>query len=350
MKRKICDRFISGFHGERLSLWHVSLLKRLSLMGTEGIYERYVNFYTDFAFKKLFGTEVNKGLLISFLNALLHGREEIRDITYLNTEHLGTQEYDRRAVFDVYCTNERGEHFLVEMQKGEQQFFKDRSVYYSTFAIREQAPRGEWNYGLKGIYTIGILNFCFDRSDADYRHEVKLMDVAKKEVFYDKLTFIYLEMPKFTKKEDELDTLFDKWLYAIRNMASLMDRPRALQEKVFQHLFEAAEIAKFDRKERYEYEESLKAYRDWFSVMETAEQRGHKKGFSKGLVKGREEGLQQGLEKGLVKGREEGLVKGREEGVNKEKKTIALKMKSMGMPVDVIASATGLSPEEITAL
>ena len=215
-------------------------------MGTEGIYERYVNFYTDFAFKKLFGTEVNKGLLISFLNALLHGREEIKDITYLNTEHLGTQEYDRRAVFDVYCTNERGEHFLVEMQKGEQQFFKDRSVYYSTFAIREQAPRGVWNYGLKGIYTIGILNFCFDKEDEGYYHEVKLMDTEKKKVFYDKLTFIYLEMPKFTKSEEELETLFDKWLYAIRNMASLMERPRVLQEKVFQHLFEVAEIAKFD--------------------------------------------------------------------------------------------------------
>ena len=79
-------------------------------MCTQGIYDRYVNFYTDFAFKKLFGTEVNKELLISFLNALLKGREEIQDISYLNTEHLGTQEYDRRAVFDVYCTNERGEY------------------------------------------------------------------------------------------------------------------------------------------------------------------------------------------------------------------------------------------------
>ena len=128
-------------------------------MCSEGIYDRYVNFYTDFAFKKLFGTEINKDLLISFLNALLQGREEIKDISYLNTEHLGTQEYDRRAVFDVYCTNEKGEYFLVEMQKGEQQFFKDRSIYYSTFAIREQAPRGEWDYGLKGIYTIGIQNF-----------------------------------------------------------------------------------------------------------------------------------------------------------------------------------------------
>ena len=299
-------------------------------MGTEGIYERYVNFYTDFAFKRLFGTEPNKELLISFLNALLHGREEIREITYLNTEHLGTQEYDRRAVFDVYCVNEKGEHFLVEMQKGEQQFFKDRSVYYSTFAIREQAPRGEWNYGLKGIYTIGILNFCFNKKDSSYYHEVKLMDTATREVFYDKLTFIYLEMPKFTKTEAELSTMFDKWLYAIRNLPSLLERPRALYEKVFQRLFEAAEIAKFDRRERYEYEESLKAYRDWFSVMETAELRGEERGHAKGL--------------------KEGHAKGLEEGTHKANVAIASRLKQMGLSVEDIQKATGLSEEEIREL
>ena len=290
-------------------------------MCSEGIYERYVNFYTDFAFKKLFGTEVNKDLLISFLNALLHGREEIREITYLNTEHLGTQEYDRRAVFDVYCKNEKGEYFLVEMQKGEQQFFKDRSIYYSTFAIREQAPRGEWNYGLKGIYTIGILNFCFENTDPSYYHEVKLLDTKTKEVFYDKLTFIYLEMPKFTKTEAELETLFDKWLYVIRNLASLMERPRALQEKVFQHLFDAAEIAKFDKKERYEYEESLKAYRDLFSMVETAK--------LKGRAEGRAEGLKEGLER-------------LEDSVRN--------FKQMGFPIAAIAKATGLSEEEVQQL
>ena len=299
-------------------------------MGTEGIYERYVNFYTDFAFKRLFGTEPNKELLISFLNALLHGREEIREITYLNTEHLGTQEYDRRAVFDVYCVNEKGEHFLVEMQKGEQQFFKDRSVYYSTFAIREQAPRGEWNYGLKGIYTIGILNFCFNKKDSSYYHEVKLMDTATREVFYDKLTFIYLEMPKFTKTEAELSTMFDKWLYAIRNLPSLLERPRALYEKVFQRLFEAAEIAKFDRRERYEYEESLKAYRDWFSVMETAELRGEERGHAKGL--------------------KEGHAKGLEEGTHKANVATASRLKQMGLSVEDIQKATGLSEEEIREL
>ena len=146
-------------------------------MCSEGIYDRYVNFYTDFAFKKLFGTEINKDLLISFLNALLQGREEIKDISYLNTEHLGTQEYDRRAVFDVYCTNERGEYFLVEMQKGEQQFFKDRSIYYSSFAMREQAPRGNWDYGLKA-YEDGIRTGNFVRQVALCHPQFGFLDGA----------------------------------------------------------------------------------------------------------------------------------------------------------------------------
>ena len=299
-------------------------------MCLEGIYEKYINFYTDFAFKRLFGTEVNKDLLISFLNALLLGREEIKDISYLNTEHLGTQEYDRRAVFDVYCTNEQGEYFLVEMQKGEQQFFKDRSLYYSSFAIREQAPRGNWDYDLKGIYTIGILNFCFHSQDPSYYHEVKLMDTVTEEVFYDKLTFIYLEMPKFTKTESELETLLDKWLYAIRNLASLMDRPRALQEKVFQHLFEAAELAKLAPKDRYAYEESLKNYRDWYSVMKTAEMKGHAAGHAAGL--------------------EEGRAEGRAEGAHEAKLSAAAKLKNMGLPISDIVKAPSLTVDEITQL
>lgn len=304
-------------------------------MGTEGIIERYVNFYTDFAFKKLFGTEMNKDLLISFLNALLQGREVVLDVNYLNTEHLGTQEYDRRAVFDVYCKNDKGEVFLVEMQKGEQQFFKDRSIYYSTFAIREQAPRGEWNYELKGVYTIGILNFCFDKErEGNYYHEVKLMDTATKEVFYDKLVFIYLEMPKFTKQENELESLFDKWLYVIRNLAALMERPRVLQEKVFTHLFEAAEIAKFSRVERYEYEESLKAYRDWLSVMATAELRGEERGEERGFKKGEEKGLKEGLEKGRLE----------------ERLRNARGLKARGVDADIIAQVTGLSEDDILGL
>ena len=296
-------------------------------MGTEGIQDKYINPYTDFGFKLLFGTAMNKELLISFLNALLFKEETVKDVTYLNAEHLDTQEYDRRAVFDVYCENEKGEKFLVEMQRGEQQFFKDRSVYYATFPIREQSQRGKWDYELKAVYIIGILNFTFNDTDGDYfHHEVKLVDLYTHKVFYDKLTFIYLEMPKFNKKEDELESMFYKWLFVLRNLSSLFERPRALQNRVFDRLFEAAEIAKFNPKELGEYWESLKNFRDWYSVMSTQ------------LKKGREEGLKEGLEKGLEQGRKEECFKN------------AKKMKQAGIAFDVIAQVTGLSIGEIASL
>ena len=250
-------------------------------MGIDYLKERYVNPYTDFGFKRLFGNEISKDLLISFLNALLHEEQHIVDITYLRNEHLGVLEKDRKAVFDVYCENDKGEKFIVEMQKAEQQFFKDRSVFYSTFPIREQALRGEWDYKLKAVYTIGILNFVFDENREDenyYHHEIKLMDINKKEVFYDKLTFIYLEMPKFTKTETELETLFDKWMYVLKNLPRLMERPVALQERIFERVFRVAEIAKFNKNELVEYEESLKVFRDLNNVINTAEQKGETKG------------------------------------------------------------------------
>ena len=313
-------------------------------MGSEGFQERFVNPYTDFGFKKLFGTELNKELLISFLNALLPEREQIMDVTYLNTEHLSDQHVERRAVFDVYCTNEKGERFLVEMQRGEQQFFKDRSLYYATFPIREQARRGnDWDYRLKAVYVIGILNFTMDdSSDSYYRREVKLMDTRTKDVFFDKLTFVYLEMPKFNKTESELETMFDKWLFVLRNLSRLMERPVALQERVFTRLFEAAEIARFSRPDLVAYEDSLKAYRDWYSVMKTAEDKGH----AKGLAEGREEGRAEGL----AEGRATGLAEGRAEGEQKAHIQLARAMKADDVPLEMIARYTGLSVEEIAGL
>ena len=312
-------------------------------MSLEGLHERYVNFYTDFAFKKLFGTEVNKELLRSFLNSLLAGQEVITSLTYLNSEQLGTQELDRKAVFDVYCENDRGEKFLVEMQKAEQQFFKDRSVFYATFPIREQARRGDWDYQLKAVYTIGILNFTFDDHDPAYfHHEVKLLDTRTKEVFYDKLTFIYLEMPKFTKTEDELFTMSDKWLYAIRHLSTLLNRPKALYEKVFDQLFTAAEIAKFNPEERTEYEDSLKAFRDWYSVLSTAEHKGFALGMEEGMAKGRAAGIEEGMAKGRAKGMEE--------GEKNKALAIAREMLSDGMSAEAVARYTNLSVEEIREL
>ena len=289
--------------------------------------DKYVNPYTDFGFKKLFGTEINKDLLISFINSLLHGREVVKDLTYLNTEHLGIGETDRKAVFDVYCENEKGEKILVEMQRGIQQYFKDRSLYYATFPIREQGQKGEWDYQLKAVYIIGILNFTFDKDNDNYfHHEVQLLDNKTKEVFYDKLTFIYLEMPKFNKTEDELTSMFEKWLFVLRNLSRLMERPKALQERIFTKLFEAAEIAKFTKLEYDSYEESLKAYRDWKNTIDTEK----KISWEEGHEKGREEGFEEGQEKKTIE--------------------MARNLKVKGIPINIIVECSGLTEEEINAL
>ena len=253
---------------------------------------------------------MNKDLLISFLNALFNGHEVVRDVTYLNGEHFGESYRDRKAIFDVYCENEQGEKFIVEMQKAEQDYFKDRSVYYATFPIREQAPRGEWDFCLKAVYTVGILNFVFpdnEYSPECFHHEVKLIDTADKHVFYDKLTFVYLEMPKFNKSEGELVTMFDKWLFVLRNLSRLMERPAALQERIFTKLFEQAEIARFTPQDAREYEESIKVFRDLTNVVNTAER------------------------------------KGREQGREEERIATALRMKADGLTPELIAKYTGLT-------
>ncbi len=255
---------------------------------------RYINFYTDFAFKKIFGTEANKDLLISFLNALLDlkGDGEIKDLTYLNSENLGEDIRERRAIYDVYCQTKGGDRFIVEMQKAKQDHFQDRSIYYSSFAIREQGQKGKkdnmpWDYCLSPVYVVGILNFEMDETNKSDRviSKVKLKNEDNKD-FSDKLNFIFVEMPKFRKTETELETFMDKWLYVIKNLYRLQDKPAALTEGIFKKLFEVAEIAAFSKNERYDYEENLKNYLDWFNVMRTAKNEGRAEGREEGRAEG----------------------------------------------------------------
>jgi predicted transposase/invertase (TIGR01784 family) len=278
--------------------------------------DKYINPFTGYGFKKLFGTEINKDLLIDFLNQVLPERHHIQDLSYTSTEKLGASEVDRKAIFDLYCTSPSGERFIVEIQKAKQNYFKDRSVYYSTFPIQEQAKKGDWDYQLAAVYTIGILDFVFDdgRHKEQVRHEVKLKD-EHCQIFYDKLTFIYLEMPNFKKTEGELETDFDKWMYVLRHLPYLQNRPAALQERIFQKLFEAAEIARFDAEEKARYEESLKYYRDLKNVVDTSF--------------------------------EEGREEGREEGKAEEKVEVILKSHEAGLDVETISKITGKSIEEI---
>ena len=301
--------------------------------------DKYINPHTDFGFKRLFGSEFNKELLISFLNAMFHGEQNVQDVTYLNSEQLGDRADARRAIFDVYCENDKGEKFIVEIQNVYQEFFKDRTIYYSTVHIREQAQRGgEWDFRLNPVYTIGLLNFNFAdglENAKRWHHEVKLMEVETHEVFYDKLTYIYVEIPKFDKMESELVTMYDKWMYVLKNLSRLMQRPAALQERVFTRLFEQAEIAKFNNEELKLYEDSMNAYRDIVNAIRTAEKTKYAEGEADSMAKG--------LAEGLEKGRAEGLEKGRTEGITK----VAINMLGKGMPAELVAEMTGLPIDEV---
>ena len=238
------------------------------------IKDKYIDPFTDFGFKKLFGEECNKDLLLDFLNELLHKEEgKIVSITYLKSDMLGVSEESRKAIFDIHCQNERGEKFIVEIQKTKQAFFKDRTLYYTTFPIVKQAITGDWSFELKAVYTIAILNFEFEdgKDDRDkYRYDVMLTDIETHKIFYEKLTFVYLEMPKFTKTVEELETRFEKWMYVIKNLNRLDNIPDKLREKIFEKMFAAAEIAKLTPDEYEAYVDSLNSYRDFKNSIDTA--------------------------------------------------------------------------------
>jgi predicted transposase/invertase (TIGR01784 family) len=247
--------------------------------------EKYINPFTDYGFKKLFGEEINKDLLLDFLNELLKEEQgQIKNLTYLKTEQLGVTDIDRKAIFDLYCENEKGERFIVELQKSKQNFFKDRTLYYSTFPIREQAKRADWDYELKAVYTIAILDFIFDsdKNEAEkFRYDVKLIETETQKVFYNKLTFIYLEMPKFTKTVEDLKTRFDKWLFVIKNLNKLDRVPDKMKEQIFEKVFETTEIARFTPDQVRSYEDSLKYYRDLKNSLDTAKDEGIIEGIEK---------------------------------------------------------------------
>ena len=255
--------------------------------------ERYINLLTDFGFKRVFGTEPNKQLLVDFLNTLLPEHHQIKELSYKTTEQLGSTPIDRKAIFDIYCQSDRGEKFIVEIQKAKQNYFKDRSVFYASFPIQEQALQGQWNYKLTPVYSIGVLDFMFDdhRDEAEYIHTVELKD-QKCRVFYDKLKFIYIELPKFEKSIEELISHQDKWLFLLRHLPDLEDRPQPFQDEVFLQLFEIAELANFSRIEQDSYQTSLKYYRDLNNVVDTSREEGWAEGRIAGLEEGKIEQTQ----------------------------------------------------------
>jgi predicted transposase/invertase (TIGR01784 family) len=288
---------------------------------------RYLNPYTDFGFKKLFGEEGNKDLLTDFLNQLLPACHQIADLHFKNPENIPDLPLERKAIFDIYCKSTTGEDFIVEMQKAKLHFFKDRALFYSTFPIRDQSKKGDWDFKLNPIYYVAILDFKYDSKEEMQKllREVSLKD-QDGELFYDKLHFKFLQMPLFNKQEHELKTRSDKWLYFLKNLDNFDHIPAILNEPIFQKAFDTLEEANLTPEQFEQYQKSLLTYWEIKGVVDTA----------------RDEGQEQGFVKGKLEGKLEGKIEGKLE--------VAQKLKQEGLSFEMIEKVTGLRLEDIQKL
>jgi predicted transposase/invertase (TIGR01784 family) len=281
---------------------------------------KYIDIFTDYGFKKIFGEEANKNFLIDFLNSLLPAHAHIKDLTFKNTEQLPVTINERKAVYDIYCENDRGEKFIVELQKAKQDYFMERTIYYSTFPISGQAIKGEWDYNLKAVYCIGILDFKFsDYTDEGEKGEVVHTHTIKNQhnrQVYDKLTYIYLEMPNFSKKEHELKTRLEQWLFFIKNLETFTVIPEIFKnDVVFTEAIEKAELARMSEEALSTYLAGLKEYRDNISKIKTAKR----------------EGIEEGIEIGKME----------------EKIELAKSCLKNGLSIEMTVKLTGLTEDEI---
>ena len=292
----------------------------------EGRKMRYIDPLTDWGFKRLFGSEMNKEILLGFLQDLFP-EKDIRDISYLGNENAGATSGDRKAVFDVSCRTEKGEEFIVEMQKAPQEYFRDRALYYSTFPLQRQAPKGDWDFRLTPVYMVGILNFGLVHNVRDeLREKVREMRVFRYELtettlgerMTDNLAFVFLELERFGKSEDGLETMLDKWMYVLKNLSRLTERPVELQERIFRRLFEAARIAAFTREELDEYTNDMMTENDRRNAIDYA--------------------------------RKQGRAEGRAEGEMVGKLSVAQRMLAAGLDPKMISEMTGLAEPEIRGL
>jgi len=301
---------------------------------------KYINPYTDFGFKRIFGQEANKDILIAFLNSLLPEYHQIADLEFRNNEQTPPRREIYTFILDLYCVTPSGERFIVEMQQKYHHHFMDRSVSYTAAAIRGMVERGEKSYALPAVYYIGILDFVHHGEGwmGEVIQEVSLKN-QKGVVMYDKLRMYFIQLPLFTKTESELEKPLDKWLYFLKNLQGFQRIPEVLGEPVFEKAFEVAALSAMSESEQYAHE---KAWDDMVTTKAIWEY-GLEEARTTGLAEGKAEGKAEGLAEGKAEGKAEGLAEGEAQGVLKT----ARNMLALGIPLETIAQATGLAEADI---
>ena len=347
----------------------------------------FVNPFTDIGFKIIFGQPASKELLITLLNELLAGEHHIEDLTFIDKEDNSDNVNDRGIIFDLYCLTSSGEYIIVEMQNRWHSNFLDRTLYYVCRAISRlierpitdevELPSGGKDsvsdtvseaplrygdrYKLSTVYGIFLMNFKEGKLEPKFRTDTVVADRESGRTVNPHFRQIYLQFPYFTKQLEECETLYDKLIYALKNMNEWNRMPDALKEQVFKHLERLAAVANLSEANRVAYDKAVDRFyvsriyeEDMQDRVENAMREGREKGMQegreKGMQEGREKGMREGREKGMREGREEGMREGREEGKKEGKLEDAQNFKRLGVPADIIAKATGLSAEEIAKL
>jgi len=274
----------------------------------------------DIAFKKIFGDENHKEVLISFLNAVLdfQGEQTIVDVELANPYQVPKIEALKETILDIKATNQKQEHFIVEMQKKDLGDFTKRSLYYTAKAYVNQLDAGKNYHKLKKVYFIGLLNFTmFEGGSCISRHLILNQETNTQDL--DDFEFCFIELPKFSTPLVELNTLLDKWLYFIKNAASLEMVPKELTgDKALEQAFDSAKMYNWNREEMdvYDYMH-LKAW-DEINAINTA------------VKKAKKQGIEQGIE---------------QEKIETAKNAI-----KQGLDNQMISAIAGLSPEEVEKL
>ena len=312
---------------------------------------KFINPFTDVGFKRIFGQEFSKPLLLDFLNNLLVGERHITSVQIVNNEQPAEYNGDRSPEFDVFCETDSGEKIIVEMQNREQPNFKERTLYYAAESIVRQGEKGAlWDYGIKAVYVVAFMNFSFGELPDEFRIDAGLTNLSSGDMFCDKLRLIYLQLPLFRKEADDCNNDFERWIYVLKNMDTLNRLPWIAQNAVFRRLAEIGEVSALSKEDRIKYDRSLKAFRDAYNTYAWAEKKAMEKGMAEGMEKGMAEGMEKGMEKGMAEGMEKGMEKGMAEGEEKGKRDNARRMKADGMSAELIAKYTGLSAEVIAEL
>ena len=322
---------------------------------------KYINPFTDWGFKRLFGQEFSKELLISFLNDLFEGELHIKDLTFKDKELLPSSKDIRGSIFDIYCETDEGKHFIVEMQNRWVPLFINRSICYASEAIavqreRERTKDNPTLYQLVPVYTICLMNYLPKEETAinKFKTDVMLREKKSEIAFTDKLRFIYISLPFFKKKKKECVTDFDKWIYILKHMEVLERIPFTAQKKIFEKLAQIADCRNLDSEEKAKYNASRDAIDDYYSSLVGAwiegKSDGEAVGKAIGLKKGLAEGMKQGMEQGMAQGMAQGMKQGIAQGEMSKSISIAKKMLASGMSQSQVIEMTGLSQEQVQKL